>query len=54
MRRVLNSFLQFIEKDTPNSPIVAATNNPRILDQALFMRFDDILHYHRPEMDEIE
>jgi len=54
MRRVLNSFLQFIEQDTSDSLIVAATNNPRILDQALFRRFDDVLHYHLPEKTEIE
>ena len=54
MRRVLNSFLQFIERDTSDSLVVAATNNPRILDQALFRRFDDVLHYHLPERAEIE
>ena len=54
MRRVLNSFLQFIERDTSDSLVVAATNNPRILDQALFRRFDDVLHYHLPEKAEIE
>lgn len=53
MRRVLNSFLQFIERDTSDSLIVAATNNPRILDQALFRRFDDVLHYSLPEKTEI-
>jgi SpoVK/Ycf46/Vps4 family AAA+-type ATPase len=54
MRRVLNAFLQFIERDSSDSLIVAATNNPRILDQALFRRFDDVLHYHLPEKAEIE
>jgi SpoVK/Ycf46/Vps4 family AAA+-type ATPase len=54
MRRVLNAFLQFIERDTSDSLIVAATNNPRILDQALFRRFDDVLHYHLPEQADIE
>ncbi len=53
MRRVLNSFLQFIEQDRSDSLIVAATNNPRILDQALFRRFDDVLYYHLPTGDEI-
>ena len=38
MRRILNSFLQFIETDTSESVIIAATNNRRILDQALFRR----------------
>ncbi len=54
MRRVLNSFLQFIELDSSDSLIVAATNNPRILDQALFRRFDDVLYYHLPEVLEIK
>ncbi|MDD5464942.1 MAG: ATP-binding protein [Candidatus Omnitrophica bacterium] len=49
MRRVLNSFLQFIEKDTSNNLIIAATNNLRLLDRALFRRFDDVLHYGLPE-----
>lgn len=49
MRRVLNSFLQFIEQDTSSSLIVAATNNPDILDFALFRRFDDILKYELPD-----
>jgi len=54
MRRVLNAFLQFIEQDKSDSLIVAATNNPRILDQALFRRFDDVLYYHLPTTDEIQ
>lgn len=49
MRRVLNSFLQFIEQDTSDSLIVAATNNPKLLDLALFRRFDDVLYYDKPD-----
>ena len=52
-RRILNSFLQFIEQDNSNSIIIAATNNHRLLDQALFRRFDDVIHYAMPEEDEI-
>ena len=52
-RRILNSFLQFIEQDESNSIIIAATNNHRLLDQALFRRFDDVIHYAMPEDDEI-
>lgn len=48
MRRIVNSFLQFIEQDTSESIIIAATNNHKILDQALFRRFDDILYYSIP------
>ena len=53
-RRILNSFLQFIEQDDSNSIIIAATNNQKILDQALFRRFDDVLHYSLPTKKEIQ
>jgi len=49
MRRVLNAFLQFIEQDKSDSIIIAATNNPKLLDHALFRRFDDVLYYEKPE-----
>jgi len=53
MRRILNSFLQFIEQDSSESIIIAATNNQRMLDQALFRRFDDVLHYSLPSSDDV-
>lgn len=49
MRRVLNAFLQFIEQDRSDSLIIAATNNPKLLDHALFRRFEDVLHYNLPD-----
>lgn len=49
IRRVLNSFLQFIEGDESHSLVLAATNHPEILDQALFRRFDEILEYKLPD-----
>lgn len=49
MRRVLNSFLQFIERDNSESLIIAITNNKALLDQALFRRFDDVILYHLPD-----
>lgn len=48
IRRVLNSFLQLIEREKSQSLIIAATNHPQILDEALFRRFDDIIHYELP------
>jgi SpoVK/Ycf46/Vps4 family AAA+-type ATPase len=48
IRRVLNSFLQFIEADNSNSLILAATNHPDLLDHALFRRFDDVIEYQMP------
>jgi SpoVK/Ycf46/Vps4 family AAA+-type ATPase len=48
IRRVLNSFLQFLEQDESESIIVAATNHPQILDRALFRRFDSVIEYQLP------
>ena len=49
IRRVLNSFLQFLENDDSDSLIIAATNHPDLLDSALFRRFDDVIHYDMPD-----
>lgn len=52
MRRVLNSFLQFIERDHSDSLIIAITNNKALLDQALFRRFDDVILFNLPTEEE--
>lgn len=49
IRRVLNSFLQLLEKDDSQSIVVAATNHPEMLDRALFRRFDDVIEYVLPD-----
>jgi len=51
MRRVLNSFLQFLEQDDSDSVIIAATNHVGKLDPALFRRFDDVVRYELPSPD---
>lgn len=53
IRRVLNSFLVFVEQDRSDSVIVAATNHPELLDRALHRRFDDIIKFDRPDADRI-
>lgn len=53
IRRVLNSFLQFLEHHTSDSIIVAATNLVGMLDSALFRRFDAMLQYELPAPSEI-
>jgi len=50
MRRVLNSFLQFMEEPhSSDSLIIAATNHPELLDTALARRFDDVIVYNLPD-----
>lgn len=48
IRRVLNSFLQFLENDQSDGLVVAATNHSQLLDKALFRRFDAVIEYQLP------
>jgi SpoVK/Ycf46/Vps4 family AAA+-type ATPase len=43
IRRVLNSFLQFLEQNSSASLVLAATNHGALLDRGLFCRFDSVL-----------
>ncbi|UOQ88158.1 ATP-binding protein [Agromyces endophyticus] len=54
IRRVLNSFLQFLEEDTSESLIVAATNHPQLLDKALYRRFDTVMNFTLPSQDNVQ
>lgn len=51
-RRMLNSFLQFLEEDQSQSIIIAATNHRSILDAAIFRRFDSGFVYANPSVEE--
>lgn len=49
IRRVLNSFLQFLEEDSSESIVIGATNHPQLLDGAVFRRFDTALEFDLPD-----
>jgi SpoVK/Ycf46/Vps4 family AAA+-type ATPase len=51
-RRILNSFLLFLDEARPESLVVAATNHVGILDNALFRRFDAVIAYDVPSADQ--
>lgn len=53
-RRILNSFLQFLDEDTGPSIVVATTNLPQLLDRAILRRFDLVLPYEMPTGPAIE
>jgi len=55
MRRVLNSFLQYMEQqNSTDSVIVGATNHPELLDKALLRRFDLVLAFQMPSDAEVK
>lgn len=51
-RRILNSFLIFLENTNTEAIIIAATNHGSILDNALFRRFDEVIQYSRPNFEQ--
>ncbi len=52
IRRVLNSFLQFLEQHQSSSILAAATNHPQLLDRAIFRRFGLVVEYSLPTPEE--
>lgn len=50
-RRILVSFLQFLDDENSTSLVFAATNHPEILDRAFARRFDATIGFHLPSED---
>lgn len=51
-RRILNSFLILLDQLQSESLVIAATNHPQVLDSALDRRFDDIITFNLPSLEE--
>lgn len=51
-RRILNTFLQLLDRDASDSFIVAATNSINSIDKAIFRRFDDVIEYKLPNAEQ--
>ena len=51
-RRILNTFLQLLERDNSDSFIIAATNSIESIDKAMFRRFDDVIEYKLPDKEQ--
>jgi SpoVK/Ycf46/Vps4 family AAA+-type ATPase len=48
-RRILNTFLSFLDNTQPESVVVAVTDNQSLLDDALLRRFDAVIAYYLPD-----
>lgn len=53
LKRVVNTFLQLLDSFEGESLIIAATNHEKLLDKALWRRFDEVLLFARPNYSEI-
>lgn len=53
LKRVVNTFLQLLDGFESDSIFVAATNHQQLLDKALWRRFDDVLFFELPTIDDI-
>ena len=51
-RRILNTFLQLLERDDSDSFIIGATNSIESIDKAMFRRFDDVIEYKLPDREQ--
>lgn len=52
MKRVVTAFLQMTDRYRGPSILLAATNHPDLLDEALWRRFDEVLTFKRPTVHE--
>lgn len=53
LKRVINSFLQMMDGYRGKSILIAATNHERLLDKALWRRFEEVLLFEKPNMEQI-
>ena len=54
LKRVVNSFLQMLDRFNGNTIVIAATNFEQSLDPALWRRFDEVIRFDKPELSQIQ
>jgi SpoVK/Ycf46/Vps4 family AAA+-type ATPase len=54
LKRVVNAFLQMLDSSRGDALTIAATNHERMLDNALWRRFDEVIVFPAPSMAQIE
>lgn len=53
LKRVVNAFLQMLDDYEGKSMVVAATNHEQILDSAIWRRFDEVLVFDAPNLEQL-
>lgn len=53
LKRVVNSFLQLMDNCPKETMIIAATNYETMIDKALWRRFDEIIYFDKPNVQDI-
>src|SRR5919106_1478155 len=53
LKRVVTSFLQLLDDFSGNSLVIAATNHPALLDEAVWRRFDEVITFGPPSEEAI-
>lgn len=54
LKRVVNTFLQLLDNYHGKSPIIASTNYERLLDYALWRRFDSLIYFPQPDQAQLQ
>jgi SpoVK/Ycf46/Vps4 family AAA+-type ATPase len=54
LKRVVNAFLQMLDRFRGRSLVIAATNFEQSLNPALWRRFDEVIRFERPTSSQIE
>lgn len=49
IKRVVNNFMQMLDRYGGSSVILAATNHQHLLDRAVWRRFDDVVYFDMPD-----
>jgi SpoVK/Ycf46/Vps4 family AAA+-type ATPase len=53
LKRVVSSFLQLLDAYPKNNLLIAATNHEGLLDDALWRRFDEVLYFSKPSLEQL-
>jgi SpoVK/Ycf46/Vps4 family AAA+-type ATPase len=54
LKRVVNAFLQLLDAYNGKSLLIAATNHEGILDSAIWRRFDEVLAFEPPNLEQLK